>query len=78
MSCPPTPPTTPYPALCYLTYLLMGMGVGRLHLREKAVQIRLLVTGIGVATFAQVTSYLLLYALGGYERLLSSSGMDQE
>jgi uncharacterized membrane protein len=70
--------TGSYPALCYLTYLLVGMGVGRLDLREKAVKIRLLVAGIGVAIFAQVTSYFLLYALGGYERLLGSSGMDKE
>ncbi|MFF0902899.1 UNVERIFIED_CONTAM: heparan-alpha-glucosaminide N-acetyltransferase domain-containing protein [Kocuria sp. CPCC 205316] len=70
--------TGSYPALCYLTYLLVGMGVGRLDLREKAIQIRLLVAGIGVAIFAQVTSYVLLYAVGGYEWLLSSSGMDKE
>ncbi len=70
--------TGSYPALCYLTYLLVGMGVGRLGLREKAIQIRLLVVGVGVAILAQTTSYLLLHALGGYARLLESSSRNEE
>ncbi|WP_424348483.1 heparan-alpha-glucosaminide N-acetyltransferase domain-containing protein [Kocuria sp. CH-021] len=70
--------TGSYPALPYLTYLLVGMGLGRLNLRKQEVQIRLLVTGIGVAIFAQATSYFLLYAFGGYQRLLDASAMGEE
>ncbi|MEX5296659.1 heparan-alpha-glucosaminide N-acetyltransferase domain-containing protein [Kocuria sp. CPCC 205268] len=70
--------TGTYPALPYMTYLLVGMGIGRLNLRKSEVQIRLLVTGIGVAIFAQATSYFLLYAFGGYQRLLDASSMGEE
>ncbi|WP_298588491.1 heparan-alpha-glucosaminide N-acetyltransferase domain-containing protein [uncultured Kocuria sp.] len=70
--------TGSYPALPYMTYLLVGMGLGRLNLRKSEVQIRLLVTGIGVAIFAQATSYFLLYAFGGYQRLLDASAMGEE
>ncbi|TQN33733.1 heparan-alpha-glucosaminide N-acetyltransferase domain-containing protein [Kocuria rosea] len=69
--------TGSYPALPYMTYLLVGMGLGRLNLRKQEVQIRLLVIGIGVAIFAQTTSYFLLYAFGGYQRLLDASSMDE-
>ena len=69
--------TGTYPALPYMTYLLVGMGLGRLNLRKQEVQIRLLVVGIGVAIFAQATSYVLLYAFGGYQRLLDASSMGE-
>ncbi|MFF0991472.1 heparan-alpha-glucosaminide N-acetyltransferase domain-containing protein [Kocuria nitroreducens] len=70
--------TGSYPALPYMTYLLVGMGLGRLNLRKCEFQVRLLVVGIGVAIFARVTSYFLLYALGGYQRLLDASSLGQE
>lgn len=70
--------TGSYPALPYMTYLLVGMGLGRLNLRRSEVQIRLLVVGIGVAILARTTSYFLLYALGGYQRLLDASSMGEE
>ena len=69
--------TGSYPALPYMTYLLVGLGLGRLNLRKTEVQARLLVVGVGLAIFAQVTSYVLLYALGGYEELLHSSSMGE-
>ena len=69
--------TGTYPALPYMTYLLVGMGLGRLNLRKQEVQIRLLVIGVGMAIFAQATSYFLLYAFGGYQRLLDASSMDE-
>ena len=70
--------TGTYPALPYMTYLLVGMGLGRLNLRKQEVQIRLLVIGVGMAIFAQATSYFLLYAFGGYQRLLDASSFGEE
>ncbi|MCM3486918.1 DUF1624 domain-containing protein [Kocuria rosea] len=70
--------TGSYPALPYMTYLLVGMGLGRLNLRKQEVQIRLLVVGIGIAIFARAASYFLLYAFGGYRRLREASGMGEE
>lgn len=64
-----------YPALQYMTFLLTGMGIGRLNLREIGTQVRILVVGVGVAVLAHLTSYILLYGLGGYQRLLESSGL---
>ncbi|MGJ9407465.1 hypothetical protein ACHABQ_14230, partial [Nesterenkonia aurantiaca] len=69
--------TGTYPALPYMAYLLVGLGLGRLDLRETAVQFRVLVVGVGVTIFAYSTSSVLLYALGGYQRLLSTSGMSE-
>jgi uncharacterized membrane protein len=70
--------TGSYPALPYMTYLLVGMGLGRLNLRKQEVQIRLLVVGIGIAIFARASSYFLLYAFGGYRRLREASAMGEE
>ncbi|KLU10096.1 hypothetical protein BJF77_14905 [Kocuria sp. CNJ-770] len=69
--------TGTYPALPYMTYLLVGLGLGRLNLRKTEVQARLVVVGVGLAIFAQTTSYVLLYALGGYQRLLDASSMGE-
>ena len=69
--------TGSYPALPYMTYLLVGLGLGRLNLRKTEVQIRMLVIGVGVTIFARATSYFLLYAFGGYERLLDASSMSE-
>ncbi|MUN65024.1 DUF1624 domain-containing protein, partial [Kocuria sediminis] len=71
--------TGAYPALAYLTYILAGMGIGRLDLRATEVQARLAVTGTGLAIAAQFTSWILLYAAGGFQRLVGSSpGLDEE
>lgn len=70
--------TGSYPALPYMTYLLAGMAIGRLDLRRIKTQITLLVAGVGVAVVAHVTSYILLYGLGGYQRLLDSSQVSEE
>lgn len=70
--------TGTYPALAYLAYLLVGMGLGRLDLRRRAIQVRLLAAGVGVAVCAHAASYVLLYGAGGYERLLAASSGDEE
>lgn len=69
--------TGTYPALPYMTYLLVGLGLGRLNLRKTEVQARLVVVGVGLAIFARVTSYVLLYAFGGYQQLLDASSMGE-
>ena len=69
--------TGTYPALPYMAYLLVGLGLGRLNLRETALQVRVLVVGVGLTIFAYFTSSILLYAFGGYQRLLSASGMSE-
>ncbi|KLU10111.1 hypothetical protein ABL57_08570 [Kocuria sp. SM24M-10] len=71
--------TGTYPALAYLTYILAGMGIGRLDLRATDVQARLAATGTGLAIAAQFVSWILLYAAGGFQRLVESSpGLDEE
>lgn len=67
-----------YPALPYLAYVLAGLAVGRLDLRSKTVQTALLVVGASLAIGAKAVSHLLLYGMGGYDRLLLSVGMDEE
>lgn len=70
--------TGTYPALAYLTYLLAGMGLGRLDLGSRAIQLRLMVVGVGLSACAQVVSYVLIHGAGGYERLLAASSGDEE
>lgn len=68
-----------YPALAYMTYILAGMGIGRLDLRAMNVQARLVVIGTGLAIAAQFTSSVLLYAAGGLQQLVASSPeLDEE
>ena len=69
--------TGTYPALPYMTYLLVGMGLGRLNLRKTDIKVRLLTVGLGITVLARITSYVLLYALGGYQRLLGSTAMSE-
>lgn len=58
-----------YPAVQWLTYLLIGMVIGRLRLGEVSVQAGLLVTGIVAAAGAKFLSYYLLLDLGGFAAL---------
>lgn len=59
-----------YPALQWLSYLLLGMVVGRLDLRALRVQAGLLVAGLGLAVAAKLVSGFLLGPLGGLAALL--------
>lgn len=58
-----------YPVLPWLTYLLAGMAVGSLRLRDPGVAARLLVGGLLLAVGARVVSALLLGPLGGLDAL---------
>jgi uncharacterized membrane protein len=48
-----------YPVLTWITYLLVGMGIGRLDLRERATAVRLVVAGAVVVAVAYLSSALL-------------------
>lgn len=61
-----------YPALQWLSYLLVGMLIGRLNLRALSVQAGLLLAGVGVAGSAKFVSALLLGPLGGLAVLLQT------
>ncbi|GAA1677955.1 hypothetical protein GCM10010977_29500 [Citricoccus zhacaiensis] len=67
--------TGTYPALPYMTYILAGMALGRLNLRSIPVQAAIAGAGAALAILASLASYVLLYAVGGYEALLATPGM---
>ncbi|WP_424347170.1 heparan-alpha-glucosaminide N-acetyltransferase domain-containing protein [Kocuria sp. CH-021] len=70
--------TGTYPALAYLAYLLVGMGLGRLDLGSRSIQVRLLVVGVAMAACARGASALLLYVVGGYGQLVEASSMGEQ
>jgi uncharacterized membrane protein len=61
-----------YPALQWLSYLLLGILIGRLNLRSLGVQTGLLLAGVGVAGLAKFVSAFLLGPLGGLAVLLET------
>ncbi|WP_240974844.1 heparan-alpha-glucosaminide N-acetyltransferase domain-containing protein [Crystallibacter degradans] len=61
--------TGSYPALAYMSYLLVGLGLGRLDLRSIRVQGLIAGTGAALAVLANLASFLLLKVAGGYEAL---------
>ncbi|MCW2134151.1 heparan-alpha-glucosaminide N-acetyltransferase domain-containing protein [Arthrobacter sp. VKM Ac-2550] len=67
--------TGSYPALAYMTYLLVGLGLGRLNLRSIRVQGLVAGAGAVLAVLANLASSLLLKFAGGYEALLATTGM---
>ncbi|WP_345358449.1 heparan-alpha-glucosaminide N-acetyltransferase domain-containing protein [Citricoccus nitrophenolicus] len=69
--------TGTYPALPYMTYILAGLGLGRLDLRNTRVQAAIAGLGAALAILANTTSYVLLYAAGGYQALLDT-GMTED
>lgn len=66
-----------YPALLWLAYLLVGLGVGRLDLHARRVQVRLLGAGAVLAVTASVVSWVATRAAGFSELELDrvASGM---
>ncbi|HRO93998.1 heparan-alpha-glucosaminide N-acetyltransferase domain-containing protein [Citricoccus sp.] len=67
-----------YPALPYMTYLLVGLGLGRLDLRSTRTQAIIAGTGALLALSAQLLSTVLLRVAGGYQALLASDGLSPE
>ncbi len=67
--------TGSYPALTYLAYLLVGLGLGRMNLRSTRVQVLIAGAGAALAVLANLLSWLLLHAAGGYQALLATEEM---
>ncbi|KLU11061.1 hypothetical protein ABL57_03340 [Kocuria sp. SM24M-10] len=65
--------TGTYPALPYLTYLLVGLALGRLDLADVQVQVLLVVFGVILAVAAWVTYWVLILQAGGYDQLMAHS-----
>ncbi|MDI3331843.1 MAG: heparan-alpha-glucosaminide N-acetyltransferase domain-containing protein [Micrococcus sp.] len=70
--------TGTYPALPYMTFLLAGLGLGRLNLRSVRVQAIIAGVGAALAVLANLVSSLLFYAFGGYQALLDTPDMTIE
>lgn len=64
--------TGSYPVTTWFVYVLVGLVVGRLALDRMAVQISLLGYGTLLALLGQGLSYLSVWFLGGWERMLYS------
>lgn len=61
--------TGTYPAVPWLGYLLVGMGLGRLDLTKRRTAVQLVLVGTGLALLASSVSRLLLERPGVLERL---------
>lgn len=70
--------TGAYPALTFMSYLLAGLGLGRLNLRSRKVQALITGVGAGLAVAANALSALLLNVAGGHDALLATEGMGQD
>ena len=64
--------TGTFPALSYMAYLLVGLGIGRLDLHEGRTQALLLAFGVMLAAIAWLVSWVLVFQAGGYEGMLWS------
>ncbi|MCD4850198.1 DUF1624 domain-containing protein [Arthrobacter sp. AK01] len=63
-----------YPVFQWISYLLIGLVIGRLALTTAKVQLRLLTTGIVVATAAKLVGFLAMEAWGGRAALEALPG----
>lgn len=66
--------TGTYPVLPYMTFLLVGLGLGRVRLRDTGIQVRLLTVGAALVICAPTASFVS-YAFDRYDRLLTTGGM---
>jgi uncharacterized membrane protein len=63
--------TGTYPAVAWLTYICVGIAIGRVDLASLRVATRLVVGGLLLAVLAQQLSWLLLNPVGGFARIAS-------
>jgi hypothetical protein len=70
--------TGTYPALAYMAFVLVGMGLGRLDLNSTRIQVIIAGVGAGLVILANTVSHLLLQGVGGYQALLDTPEMDRE
>ncbi|MCQ1948034.1 heparan-alpha-glucosaminide N-acetyltransferase domain-containing protein [Arthrobacter sp. zg-Y1116] len=66
-----------YPVLQWLSYILLGLVIGRLALTSLPVQVGLLTGGVFAAVTAKLTSYYLLGELGGFDALRATESGQQ-
>ena len=66
--------TGTYPALPYLSCLLVGLGVGRMNLRDTGIQVRLLAAGAGLVVLARTADPFGPYVVGGHDRVPATGG----
>lgn len=64
-----------YPVVPWLAYLLLGLGIGRLDLGSRAVQLRLVVVGLVLAVASTLASRVLLDRPGVAPRLGGELGL---
>ncbi|MGR6963816.1 heparan-alpha-glucosaminide N-acetyltransferase domain-containing protein [Geodermatophilus sp. URMC 61] len=67
--------TGDYPAVVYMAFVCAGLAIGRLDLTSRRVAGWLLGGGVALAAASQVASRVLLYPLGGLDRLIASSDL---
>lgn len=61
-----------YPAIPWMAYICAGMALGKLNLRSLDIQLRLFLTGLGLAGGTTLVSALLLGPLRGKAALIAS------
>lgn len=66
-----------YPAVTWMAYLVLGLALGRLDLRELSTQIRMCVWGLSAAGAAMITAELMMFHFGAYENLLAATSMTE-
>ncbi|MGR6963819.1 heparan-alpha-glucosaminide N-acetyltransferase domain-containing protein [Geodermatophilus sp. URMC 61] len=64
-----------YPAVVYMAYLCAGLAIGRLDLTSRRVAGWLFGGGVALAVATQVASRVMLYPLGGLDRLIAADGL---
>ncbi|GER21731.1 hypothetical protein NCCP1664_02280 [Zafaria cholistanensis] len=65
--------TGSYPAVPWMAYICAGLAVGRLDLRSRAIQVRLVAGGVLLAAAGWLASLLMMGPLGGRERILAAT-----
>ncbi len=61
-----------FPAVTWMTFVCVGLSLGRIDLAKVSVQIQLLATGAGLALLSAGVSQFLLNTLGGWSRILET------
>lgn len=64
-----------YPALPWMAYVCAGLAIGRMDLGQRAVQLRLVLAGAGLAIGTAVLSALLLGPAGGRGQLVDAASV---
>ncbi|HZK32469.1 MAG TPA: heparan-alpha-glucosaminide N-acetyltransferase domain-containing protein [Corynebacterium sp.] len=70
--------TGTYPAVTWLTFLSLGVAVGRLDLNRLSVQIQLLTWGAITALVSSLSAEIIVHQLGGFELLLATTEVTAE